>query len=61
VGWKEFFELPGGRVVHQFFKYPLEVGEWIGPVAADLMMTPAVRSVLVDLGHQPYNQNSDAR
>jgi hypothetical protein len=37
VGWKEFFELPGGRVVHQFFKHPFEVGEGIGPVAADLL------------------------
>ena len=37
VGWKEFFELPGGRVVHQFFKHPFEVGEGIGPMAADLL------------------------
>ena len=37
VGWKERFELPGGRVVHQFFKHPFEVGEGICPVAADLL------------------------
>ena len=37
MGWKELFELPRGRVAHQFFKHSLEVGKGIWPVAADLL------------------------